>query len=130
MNDIILLILATLGTLFILLAAVGFVRMPDAFLRISVTTKAVTLGVGLILGGAAFHFDNLSVTTRVLAIIFFVFLTAPVSAHLIGRTAYFRGIKLWKKSKIDELKEKYNPRTHRLSSGDDLDKKTNSKKNE
>lgn len=41
--------LSLIGALFVLLAAVGIYRMPDTFLRISVTTKATTLGVGLIL---------------------------------------------------------------------------------
>ena len=60
MTNILIIILSSLGAIFILLAAVGFVRMPDAYLRISVTTKAVTLGVGLILASAAIYFDNLS----------------------------------------------------------------------
>lgn len=121
MTDILIIILTTLGALFILLAAVGFVRMPDTYLRISVTTKAVTLGVGLILIAAAIHFDNLSVTSRVLAIILFIILTAPVGAHLIGRTSYFMGVEMWKKSQMDDLKGQYQPNTHRLSSGEDMD---------
>lgn len=121
MTDILIIILSTLGALFILLAAVGFVRMPDTYLRISVTTKAVTLGVGLILVAAAIHFDNLSVTSRVLAIILFIILTAPVGAHLIGRTSYFMGVSMWKKSQMDDLEGKYQPNSHRLSSGEDMD---------
>jgi|AntDeeMinimDraft_4_1070355.scaffolds.fasta_scaffold03045_2 multicomponent Na+:H+ antiporter subunit G len=123
MGDIFIVILSTLGAIFILLAAVGFVRMPDTYLRISVTTKAVTLGVGLILISAAIYFDKLSVTSRVLAIILFIILTAPVSAHLIGRTSYFRGNPLWKKSVSDDLRGKYRERSHRLTSGKDLDDK-------
>jgi multicomponent Na+:H+ antiporter subunit G len=34
-------------------------------------------------------------------------LTAPVAAHLIGRAAYYSGIKLWKKTWIDQLKDVY-----------------------
>src|SRR5690606_21139189 len=114
MTDILIVTLSTFGAIFILLAAVGFLRMPDTFLRISVTTKAVTLGVGLILASAAIHFDDLSVTSRVLAIILFIILTAPVGAHLIGRTSYFLGAKPWKGTIMDELKGKYEPHSHRL----------------
>lgn len=123
MTDILIIVLSSLGALFILLAAVGFVRMPDTYLRISVTTKAVTLGIGLILASAAIHFDDLSVTSRVLAIILFIILTAPVGAHLIGRAAYVQDIKLWKKSVIDELKGKYKNHAHNLSSEEELETK-------
>jgi len=117
MSDIFIIILSTLGAIFILLAAVGFLRMPDSYLRISVTTKAVTLGVGLLLASAAIYFDDLSVTSRVMAIILFIILTAPVGGHLIGRASYFVGNKMWDKSVMDELEGKYQPNSHRLSSG-------------
>jgi len=62
MSEILIYILSTLGAIFAMLAAIGILRMPDAFLRISVTTKAATLGVGLLLyqsghirGGFAFR---------------------------------------------------------------------------
>jgi multicomponent Na+:H+ antiporter subunit G len=115
-------ILATFGAIFILLAAVGLLRMPDLYLRISVTTKAATLGVGLVLIAAAIYFNEMAVTSRVLAIILFVILTAPVGAHLIGRAAYFIGIPLWKKSVMDQLKGMYQKRTHKLMSEEDTEK--------
>lgn len=97
--------LISLGTVFVFLAGLGVLRMPDLYLRISVTTKAATLGIGLILFGAAIHFTETSVTTRILAIILFLLLTAPVSAHLIGKASYFVGVPLWHKTVIDELKD-------------------------
>lgn len=97
--------LISLGTAFVFLAGLGVLRMPDLYLRISVTTKAATLGIGLILFGAAIHFSETSVTTRILAIILFLLLTAPVSAHLIGKASYFVGTPLWHKTVIDELKD-------------------------
>lgn len=116
MSEVLIGILATLGTLFVLLAAVGVIRMPDTYLRISVTTKAATLGIGLILAAAAIYFNEISITSRVLAIILFILLTAPVGAHLIGRASYFIGVKLWDKSLIDDLKGKYKKSTHELKS--------------
>lgn len=112
-------ILATLGALFVLLAAVGIVRMPDTYLRISVTTKAATLGVGLLLLAVAVHFQELSTTTRTMIIVVFMFMTAPVSAHLIGRASYFIGIKLWKNSVMDDLEGKYQKNSHVLKSETD-----------
>tara|TARA_R100001369_G_scaffold34178_1_gene59232 strand:- start:988 stop:1401 length:414 start_codon:yes stop_codon:yes gene_type:complete len=116
MSSIIIVILITLGTLFVLLSAIGLVRMPDTYMRISVNTKAATLGVGLILVGTAVFFNDLSTTSRALVIILFVFLTAPVSAHLIGRASYFMGVKLWKGSVIDDLRGKYQRNSHVLKS--------------
>lgn len=116
MTDIIIGILATLGAVFVLLAAIGLVRMPDLYLRISVTTKAATLGIGLILAAAGLYFAEVSVTSRVLAIIFFLLLTAPIAAHLIGRSSYFTGVKMWKKSVRDDLKGKYKKSIHKLES--------------
>lgn len=118
MSDLFIAIIATLGALFVLLAAIGLVRMPDTYLRISVTTKAATLGIGLILISAAFYFKELSVTSRVLAIILFIVLTAPIAAHLIGRASYFIGVKLWHKSVMDDLDGKYKKVTHELMSED------------
>src|SRR5690554_7348448 len=105
MNDIIIMVIISLGTLFILLAAIGLVRMPDLYLRMSVTTKAATLGVGLILIGLALHYMETSITTQVIAIIVFLLLTVPISAHVIGRASYFIGVPMWKKTKIDRSEE-------------------------
>jgi multicomponent Na+:H+ antiporter subunit G len=116
MTNILIVVLASLGALFILLAAIGLVRMPDLYLRISVTTKAATLGIGLLLVCAAIYFKNISITSRVLAIIFFMLLTAPVAGHIIGRASYFTGVPLWKKSVLDRLKGKYKANTHELMS--------------
>ncbi|WP_295177870.1 monovalent cation/H(+) antiporter subunit G [uncultured Christiangramia sp.] len=116
MIDIIIAAIATLGALFVLLAAIGIVRMPDTYLRISVTTKAATLGVGLLLLSSTIFFNNADVTSQAFVIIMFLFLTAPVSAHLIGRASYFIGVKLWDKSVMDELQGKYQKNTHILKS--------------
>ncbi len=116
MTDILVAAFSLLGAIFILLAAIGLIRMPDAYLRISVTTKAATLGIGLLLLAAAIHFQDFSITTRVMAIILFILLTAPVSGHLIGRTSYFSGVKLWKDSVMDDLENKYHKASQELKS--------------
>jgi multicomponent Na+:H+ antiporter subunit G len=116
MSNLLIYFFASLGTLFIFLAAVGLIRMPDLYLRISVTTKAATLGIGLLLICAAMYFHSIAITSRVLAIIFFMLLTAPVGAHLLGRASYFTGVPLWKKSVMDHLEGKYEQTTHELTS--------------
>lgn len=116
MIDIIIGTIVTFGTLFVLFAAIGLVRMPDTYLRISVTTKAATLGVGLLLVSTTVFFSSAGVTSQAFVIILFLFLTAPVSAHLIGRASYFIGVKLWDKSVMDDLQGKYQKNTHILKS--------------
>jgi len=125
MNVIIIILLSGIATIFIFLAAIGILRMPDFFLRLSVTVKATTLGIGLMLVAAAMFFGEMATTSKVLSIIFFLVLTAPVAAQMIGRTAYFIGVPLWKGSVLDELKNQYDMKTHELSSGaEDEDKGT------
>ena len=92
-----------------LVAGLGMMRMPDLFLRMSCSTKAATIGVGTLLFTLALYFANLGVTTRALATICFIFLTAPVGAHRIGRIAYLVGVKLWDGTIKDELKGVYPP---------------------
>lgn len=104
MIDILILILSTLGALFILIASIGILRMPDFYTRLSITVKAATLGLGCVLAAAAIHFSEFSITTKVFAIVFFLFITSPVAAFLIARTGYVMGVPLWKKSVVDELK--------------------------
>ncbi len=98
-------ILCTLGAIFIFIASLGIYRMPDFYTRLSVTVKAGTIGIGCILGAVALYFADFSVTTKVFAIIFFLFITSPVAAFMISRTAYSTGVKLWKKSVVDELRD-------------------------
>lgn len=107
MTDFFIAFLSTVGATFILLAAIGMLRMPDFYLRVSVTTKGGSLGVGLLLIASALYFWDFGITTRALAILFFLLITAPVSAHLLGRVAYISHVKLWKHTGRDDLKGKY-----------------------
>ncbi|MEX0780134.1 MAG: monovalent cation/H(+) antiporter subunit G [Balneolales bacterium] len=103
--DIISGILLIAGAGFMLIASIGLVRLPDLLMRMHASTKAGTLGAGLILLGVSFAFTDTAITARVLTIIVFILLTAPVAAHLIGRAAYYVGMDLWKGTVIDELKD-------------------------
>ena len=90
--------------------------MPDLFMRMSATTKAATLGVGFVLLGTAIQYWDVGIFSRAVVIILFLLLTAPVAAHMIGRAAYFDGVPLWNKTIVDELKGKYDEKTHNLDS--------------
>jgi len=96
-----------IGSFFILIAAIGLLRMPDIFMKMHAATKAGTLGCGLVLISASFYFHTAQVTSEALLTLTFIYITAPIASHLIGRAAYAQNIPLSKNTKIDELKPYY-----------------------
>lgn len=104
------------GAGFMLIAALGLLRMPDLLTRMHATTKAGVLGAGLIMVGAAIFIGQLTVVVKAIAVIAFLVLTAPIAAHAIGRAGYFVGVPLWSQTHTDELEGRYDPDTHRLAS--------------
>lgn len=82
-------VLVILGSVFVLLGSVGLVRLPDLFARLHGPTKATTLGVGAIVLASVFatYAAGGGISLKALAIPLFLFITAPVSAHLIGKAA-------------------------------------------
>jgi multicomponent Na+:H+ antiporter subunit G len=86
------LVLAGLGCLLVLLAAVGLLRMPDAYMRMQVASKASTLGSALVLGGAAWGLGDPPAVVRAVVAVLFLALTTPVAAHLLGRAAARTGV--------------------------------------
>lgn len=115
MTQIIIAILATLGALFALIASIGILKMPDFYSRLSITIKAATLGMGTILFAAAIFFSDFAVTSKTMAIVFFLLLTAPIAGHIISKAAYFTGIELWNKTKMDELAGKYDKKSGQIN---------------
>lgn len=110
-------ILLTIGMFFMFVGSLGIIRMPDLFMRMSATTKSATLGVSFTLLAAALHFaGDLGNATRIIATIVFLFITAPVAAHMIGRAAYFSGVELWHGTVADELEGRYDHEHDRLVS--------------
>lgn len=105
MREILIALLLLGGTFFALVAAIGVVRMPDIYMRLSAASKASTLGTTFILTAVAIFFGTTAVSGKAVAIIAFTLLTAPVAAHMLGRAAYFSGEPLWDKSVRDELNE-------------------------
>jgi multicomponent Na+:H+ antiporter subunit G len=76
------------GALLALAAAVGVLRFPDVLSRMHAATKPQVLGLLLVLLGTAIRLRN-SVDVWMLVLTgAFQLVTAPVSAHLVGRLAY------------------------------------------
>lgn len=87
--DLLLIALIASGCFFTFLGSLALVKLPTFFQRIHGPTKASTLGVGCILAASiayhGFHGDGLH--PRELLITVFLFLTAPVSAHMMAKAA-------------------------------------------
>ncbi|MGF1608320.1 MAG: Na+/H+ antiporter subunit G [Kiloniellales bacterium] len=82
-------VLILIGAAFALFGSIGLARLPDFFTRLHGPTKATTLGVGSIVIASLVHSSAVSgsLSLRELAISLFLFITAPVSAHLLGKAA-------------------------------------------
>lgn len=94
------------GTGLALLAAVGVLRLPDVYTRLSATSKAAPLGTALLLFAAAGAFGGAAIAARVAGIAVFLCLTAPVAAHLLARAAYVSGTPRWRGTRSDALAER------------------------
>jgi multicomponent Na+:H+ antiporter subunit G len=78
-------IVILIGAVFLFSAGLGMLRMPDAFTRIQAGAKASTLGNTLVLVGIAFYHPGWSL--KLLIIVYFVFMTNPISSHALARAA-------------------------------------------
>lgn len=105
MIEIIAYILLGIGAACALIGAVGIVRFPDVYNRIHAQTVVVVGGVIMMLLGASVLEGLSSYTLKALVIALFIFLTNPVGSHAIARAAHRSGVKLWRRSVVDKLKE-------------------------
>lgn len=101
MGDVITGVLALMGATFTLLAGIGVLRFPDTLSRMHAATKATTLGFLLIVAGAVVQLSGGS--TKLGFAVGLVFLTAPVAAHLVGRSTYRAGGIGLRLDEVDEL---------------------------
>ena len=86
--DILAAALVVVGVAFALVGSLGLARLSDFLKRLHGPTKASTLGVGCVLIASMLYFSARgSANLHELLITLFVFLTAPVSAHLLVKAA-------------------------------------------
>ena len=94
------------GTLFTVVAAVGVVRLPDVYSRLHAASKSSTLGVMMMVLGTFFYFwytDNL-IDAKLFLAILFIFITAPVAAHVVSRSAFHSDVEPYRLTILNELK--------------------------
>ena len=125
-QEIVSAVLVYIGVAFMVIASVGLLRMPDFYIRMSAITKAASLGVGFIVLGVAVYFNTAAILVKSLAIILFIFLTSPVSAHVIARAAFRDKVPFWKKTVLEDFKpylKQYHADQETQVDEDDLKKK-------
>jgi multicomponent Na+:H+ antiporter subunit G len=93
--------LVVLGILVMTIGVYGVVRMPDTYTRLHVASKMVFLGAMPLLLASALA-GGQDVALRVILIAFFILLTTPVSAHVVGRAAYLRGERIKGPEPVEE----------------------------
>lgn len=92
-----------IGAFFMLISSIGMIRLPDFYIRNSASTKAVVLGVLLILLGVGIHYNDIMIFIEIGGILFFVFLISPMAAHIVARAAVMTNVKFWKETKLEDL---------------------------
>lgn len=85
-------LLILVGAAFALLGSIGLARLPDFFTRLHGPTKATTLGVGAMTLASALHFSAAEpgLSLHEIAVLVFLFITAPVTAHVLAKAALHR----------------------------------------
>jgi multicomponent Na+:H+ antiporter subunit G len=92
-----------LGAFLSFAAGVGLIRFPDAIARMHATTKPQILGLIFILLAIALQEHRLSTTLMLVTLLLFQMMTAPISAHMIGRAGYRNGVVAEGSLLVDEL---------------------------
>lgn len=105
-NSLIIFFIAA-GVFFIIVTAIGLFRLPDLYTRTHAASKSATLGVMSLLVGVFLHFWLIEghFNPRILLGILFIFITSPVGGHILTRSSYIAGVKPWKGTTHDDLKE-------------------------
>lgn len=92
-----------LGAFLSFAAGVGLIRFPDAIARMHATTKPQILGLIFILLAIALQERRLSTILMLVTLLLFQMMTAPISAHMIGRAGYRNGVVASGTLLVDEL---------------------------
>jgi multicomponent Na+:H+ antiporter subunit G len=79
------------GVFFVIVGAIGFLRLPDVFCRLHVTGVLDTLGAPLVLLGVVVHVGLATVSLKLILATVFLIATSPLLGHLLARAALEAG---------------------------------------
>ena len=81
-------LVALFGAILVLISAVGVHRFDDTLARLHALAKASTLGILLLLCGAALNLRNLNDLTSVVLAAVLHLLASPPGSNMVSRAAY------------------------------------------
>ncbi|MDT7043381.1 monovalent cation/H(+) antiporter subunit G [Candidatus Nitronereus thalassa] len=93
--EILSMVLILLGLFFLVVAAIGVVRLPDVFSRSHAVSLTDSLGAFLLLTGLALHEGSTVNFFKILAVLALLYLQNPVISHATLRAAVRAGLKPW-----------------------------------
>ena len=85
------------GLFFLIVAAIGVIRLPDVFSRSHAVSLTDSLGAFLMLVGIALHEGLSTSTLKIIAVLALLYIQNPVIAHATVRAAMRAGLKPWKR---------------------------------
>ena len=105
MLEILLSLLILIGAGFTLVGSLGLIRLRDFYSRLHAPTKASTLGVGSLLIASAlfFSYQEEGLSLHEVLVTLFLFITAPVGAHLMAKAALHLRLQSLAKPPADDM---------------------------
>lgn len=85
--QIIIVALTSIGVFFMVVSAIGILRLPDVYTRMHAAGKATTLGISCILFAVGLHYGGWELV-RMLILIALFFITGPIATTAMARAAY------------------------------------------
>jgi multicomponent Na+:H+ antiporter subunit G len=122
--DIVSMLLLILGGILSVAAGVGLLRFPDPLARMHAATKPQILGVILVLLALALQSQSVSTVAMLVPVLLFQMLTAPISAHMVGRAGYRLRHFLREDLLVDELEEAIDRAHEELRGAEEVDAST------
>ncbi|MGP0565510.1 monovalent cation/H(+) antiporter subunit G [Nitrospina sp. 32_T5] len=95
--DIFSIVFIVAGLFFLVVAAIGVIRLPDVFSRSHAVSLTDSLGAFLVLIGIAFHEGPDKNSMKIMVVLALLYIQNPVIAHATVRAALRSGLKPWKK---------------------------------
>lgn len=105
MNNIIGIVVISIGLMFDFFGCLGLVRLPDVYNRLQASTKCITFGTCMILFGMFVCVGLTAAGIKAILCAAFLLLASPTATHVLARAAHKFGIKLSGTNVVDKYAE-------------------------
>lgn len=92
LQNIVSILLVSLGILFMLVGSIGIVRLPDFYSRTHAVSKSDTLGIIFVILGLVIYAGFTQSSLKLLLVVLFIALSNPVGTHALSRAALKKGL--------------------------------------